>query len=835
MFSKKEVYTIALSYFNQDDLAANVWMDKYALKDQKGNFLENSPIQMHQRMAKEFARIENLYPIQKNKNNHSEYGQTRNALNEEIIFSYFDKFKYLIPQGSVMSNLGNSTSLASLSNCVVLPELFDSYGGILFADQQLAQLFKRRCGVGLDISSLRPNNSFVSNAAKSTSGAVSFMERFSNTTREVSQNGRRGALMITIDVRHPDIFDFVNIKSDLKKVTGANISIKLTDDFMDAVRGNKTFTLQWPIDSTSPSIVKEIKAKDLWNKIIQNAHKSAEPGLLFWDRQHLYSTSSIYPKYKNQSTNPCSEIAMQGGDSCRLMAINLLSFVENPFTAHAKFNFNKLLEITYEGMRLMDNLVDLELESVAKIIEKIKADKEPNYIKQCELDTWELLYKNGKLGRRTGLGFTALADCIAALGLKLDSEDAMLKIDAIMRIKCQAEFDCSIDLAIERGAFDGFDPYTENLSEFVKMLSYEFPDLHERMLLFGRRNVSISTVAPTGTLSILTQTSSGIEPVYLLEDKRRRKINDSQINHSDKDPVKKTVKDSFKDDLGDLWEEYKVEHLGFQNWKKNNPDLDKNLSPYFNCTANEIDWEKRILLQQIVQKYTTHSISSTVNLPNSASEKLVGEIYLKAWEKGLKGITVYRDGSRDGVLVSNNVKKPNERPEILPCDILHFTNNNEKWVAVIGLFNQIPYEIFTGKNDGDFKIPKELTSGFVHKIIGGITSRYDLKIMVSDTKSETLIGLSAAFNPEYWNYAKLISGILKQGMPISEVVNLIESLNLTDNNINTWKNGVKRALSKYIPKGEKVSDSNCPNCSTDNLIYEEGCVKCTNCGHSECS
>ena len=558
--SKETIYNYndalkkCLVYFKNDELAETTWMNKYAMKNKAGEFLESTPEEMHWRMAREFGRMEENHRHSMYLNGTAElrsaYGKEREALTEEKVFQLFKDFKYVIPQGSVMSALGNKNMIASLSNCVVLPEIYDSYGGIMHTDQQLTQLFKRRCGVGIDISSLRPAGQTVSNAAGSTSGAVSFMERFSNTTREVAQNGRRGALMITMDIAHPDVKEFITIKQDLKKITGANISIRLSDEFMQAVSNNTSYTHRWPINSTTPEITKEINARDLWNTVITSAHNTAEPGLIFWDRQHKYSTSSVYPGYENISTNPCSEIAMQGGDSCRLIALNLYNFVDNPFTKEASFDFEKFYKITYEAQRLQDDLVDLELEAIDRITDKINSDKEPDSIKQVELDTWKLLYDNGKNGRRTGLGFTALGDAIAALGMSYDSNDSIATIENIMKTKCEAEFNSSIDMAIERGPFKGFDPKIEETSEFVQMMKTEMPELHDKMMKYGRRNISLSTVAPTGTLSMLAQTSSGIEPVYLLSYTRRRKVNPNDPN----------AKISFTDEMGDHWEEFTVYH-----------------------------------------------------------------------------------------------------------------------------------------------------------------------------------------------------------------------------------------------------------------------------------
>ena len=843
-YSYEEVLNTAVKWFDGDDLAATTWMNKYAMKDKNGQFLEQTPDDMHRRMAREFARIEANYKDKGGLNGSfkklSEYGQNREFLSEDRIYNLFKDFKYTIPQGSVMAALGNKNIIASLSNCVVLPEIYDSYGGVFHTDQQLAQLYKRRCGVGVDISNLRPSGMHVSNAAGTTTGAISFMERFSNTTREVAQNGRRGALMLTIDIAHPDVEDFIKIKQDLAKVTGANISIRLSDEFMKAVNDDKEYTHRWPIDSEDPKVTKTVRARELWETITACAHKTAEPGLIFWDRQHKYSTSSIYPGYENTSTNPCSEIAMQGGDSCRLIAINLYNFVDEPFSKNAKFDMEKFYEVTYESQRLMDDLVDLELEAISRILNKIDQDPEPDYIKKVERDTWQLLYDAGKNGRRTGLGFTGLGDCIAALGMKFDSNKAIKKIDTIMKEKCRAEFDSSIDMSIERGSFTGFDPKHEKKSEFVDMLKKDLPKVYKRMIENGRRNISISTVAPTGTLSMLAQCSSGIEPVYLLSYKRRRKVNPNDSN----------ARVDFVDASGDSWQEFTVYHPKLKQWMEVTGEKDVKKSPYAGSTAPEIDWIKRVETQATVQKYVTHSISSTINLPEDVAVERVGEIYLEAWKQGLKGITVYRDGSRSGVLVSNDEDKKKrdnvidaiiendapKRPKVLEAEIVRFQNDYEKWVAVVGLLNGRPYEIFTGKAEDSFVIPAWLERGSIikNKSQDG-ESRYDFQYEDREGYRVTIEGLSRSFNKEYWNYAKLISGVLRHGMPLPHVVDLIANLNLYSESINTWKTGVERALKRFIPDGTEAADKKCPGCGDpEGLIYEEGCLKCTSCGHSKC-
>ena len=841
-YTYEEVLESAVAYFNGDELAGTTWMNKYAMKDYEGEFVEKNPDDMHKRMAKEFGRIEADYKLKYNLNGSakflSKYGQEREDLTEAKVYNLFKEFGYIIPQGSVMSSLGNHYKLASLSNCIVVPELHDSYGGVFYTDQQLAQLFKRRCGVGVDISNLRPAGSSVSNAAGSTSGAVSFMNRFSHTTREVAQNGRRGALMLSMDIAHPDVEDFITIKQDLQKVTGANISIRLSDEFMHAVEANAEYTHKWPIESDNPKFTKTVNAKELWDTIIQCAHNTAEPGLIFWDRQHWYSTSSVYPGYKNTSTNPCSEIAMQGGDSCRLIALNLYNFVDNPFTKEASFRMEDFYKATYEGQRLMDDLVDLETEAIGRILNKVDADDEPENIKMVEKETWELLLKTGKEGRRTGLGFTALADMVAALGMAIDSDEAIAMVESMMKEKCRAEFDSSIDMSLSRGSFVGFDSKIEKTSEFVQMLEKELPDVYERMMKFGRRNISISTVAPTGTLSMLAQTSSGIEPVFMTHYKRRRKLNEQ-----DRD-----AKVDFIDDSGDKWQEFNVYHHNLKTWMEVTGETDISKSPYSGSTAPEINWNKRVEMQAAVQKYVTHSISSTINLPNDVSLDEVSNIYLESWKQGTKGITVYRDGSRAGVLVSADEKKDTvlensefretkapSRPKRLDAKVVRFQNNKEKWIAVVGLLNGRPYEIFTGKTEDVFNMPAAVEYGWIikNKREDG-SSQYDFQYEDKEGYKVTMGGLSRSFDKEFWNYAKLISGVLRHGMPLHYVVDLIGKMNLYDENINTWKSGVVRALKTFIANGTTVSDHTCGECGDEGLVYEEGCLKCVSCGYSKC-
>ncbi|MCB0767631.1 MAG: adenosylcobalamin-dependent ribonucleoside-diphosphate reductase [Flavobacteriales bacterium] len=834
-YDQTEVLEEALRYFNGDDLAATTWVNKYALRDAGGNLVEKGPAEMHQRMAREFARIEAGYaPVSAaSLAQMSAYGRERTLLTEERIFKLFDGFRDLVPQGSVMASLGDPYRLASLSNCVVVPSPRDSYGGILRNDEQLAQLFKRRCGVGFDLSTLRPEGAEVSNAARTSTGAVSFMERFSNTTREVAQKGRRGALMLTMDIAHPDVEQFITIKQDLAKVTGANVSVRVSDEFLQAVDADADFYMRWPIDAKEPIVERRVKARELWNTLITCAHRTAEPGVIFWDRQHHYSTSSVYPHFRNESTNPCSEIAMQGGDSCRLMAINLFSFVTDAFTPNARFDHERFAQVAYEAQRLMDDLVDLELEAVERILDKVTADPEADAVKRLEYETWELLRDTGRKGRRTGLGFTGLADALAALGLKYDSDAALIATEEIMRTKCRSEFESSIDMAIERGAFTGFDPAIESTSEFTAMLALELPEVYERMMEHGRRNISLSTVAPTGTLSLLTRTSSGIEPVYMLGYTRRRKVVTG-------DPKAKV---SFTDELGDQWEEFTVHHPRLLDWMRASGKQDTTLSPYAGATANDIDWYKRIRLQAVVQKYTTHSISSTINLPATATVEEVGGIYLEAWKAGLKGITVYRDGSRHGVLVPEKKGTPAEqhqhvsRPERLEADVLRFHNETEPWIAVVGMFDGRPYEIFTGRANGGFELPRWVTKGWVVKRRDNKRGKniYDLEYADTDDFRVTVQGLSRTFNKEFWNYAILISGMLREGVPLPQVVDVVANLNLYDTTLNTWKNGVVRALQRYIPDGTSAAGRRCADCGdADGVYYEEGCLKCRSCGSSKC-
>jgi ribonucleoside-diphosphate reductase alpha chain len=841
-----------LEYFNGDDLAASVWKSKYAQKD------EITPDDMHWRMAKQFARIEKNFINKENqftkdgsKADLSKYGQERDNLDANSIYILFQDFKYIIPQGSVMSQLG-ADSIGSLSNCFVIGQPEDSYGGIFQKDQEMAQLMKRRGGVGLDISTLRPEGVPTSNAAKSSTGAVSFMHRFSNTTREVAQKGRRGALMLSIDVNHPDVMEFIKIKRDLSQVTGANISIKLNDEFMQAVENDEDYILRWPCEipvdkSLSDSLeynelttyshitlkkdqsgyLKKIKAKDYWDEIIKSAHGVAEPGLMFWDNMVNYSPDGVYPQFRQVTTNPCSEIAMQPYDACRLIAVNLFSFVKNPFTDIAEFDFEHFYKINYEAMRLSDDLVELEMEHIAKIIRKIDKDPEDTETKKVERNLWEKVYKTAKASRRTGLGFTGLGDALAALGLAYDSELALNMIENIMDAKMTSELDCTIDMAITRGTFEGWN-YNLELNDFYLMIGENFPSQAKRMMHYGRRNVSWSTVAPTGTVSLLAQTTSGIEPLFMSHYMRRKKVNPSDEN----------VRVDFTDDTGDTWQEYAVLHPKFKDWLKlNDPDIPKDVytteflkdwfkvSPWFGSTAPEIDWVQRVQVQSTIQKYITHSISSTINLPSDVSLEAVSEIYLESWKKGVKGITVYRDGSRSGVLVSNDSKPKNsfeykdavKRPKELEAHAHKSTSKGTDYHVLIGLMDSKPYEIFIDNSDNNYSsegvIVKEARGSYVFKNGGDPVQIRDF------------------MTPEQQAITRLVSMGLRHGTAIEFVV---EQLQKIDGDMFSFAKSLARVLKKYIPEGVKASGVTCNSCGSENVIFEEGCHKCLDCGNSKC-
>ncbi len=838
-YSDEEILARATTYFKGDKLAANVWMHKYALKDSDGNIYELTPDDMHHRLASEIARIESKYP---------------DPVSEEEIFEAFRNFKYIIPQGSPMAGIGNNFQVSSLSNCFVIggDGNYDSYGGIMKIDQEQVQLMKRRGGVGHDLSHIRPTGSPVKNSALTSTGIVPFMERYSNSTREVAQDGRRGALMLTISVKHPDAEKFIDAKLEQGKVTGANVSVKIDDAFMESVKNDKPYRQQYPINSDNPLKVSEIDSKALWNKIIHNAWRSAEPGVLFWDTVVRESVPDCYADlgFKTLSTNPCGEIPLCPYDSCRLIAINLYSYVENPFTPEAVFNYNLFRKHAALALRIMDDIIDLEAEKIDAIIAKINNDPEDEEIKRIERKLWENIKAKTIKGRRTGIGITAEGDMLAALGLRYGTQDATNFSVNVHKILATEVYGASADLARERGAFPIYSFEREKNNPFIQRIKEASPDVYEKMRKYGRRNIAMLTIAPTGSVSICTQTTSGIEPVFMVSYKRRRKVN----------PNDKNVNITFVDEVGDSWEEYNVFHPKFVEWLKVNgydPEVVKlydeahlepliEKSPYYKATSNDINWLNKVKMQGEIQKWVDHSISVTVNLPKEATEDLVSQVYLTAWESGCKGMTIYRDGSRAGVLVSNDkpVKEETEfhetkappRPVKLEAEIVRFQNDYEKWIAVIGLLNNKPYEIFTGKAEGFF-LPPWVTKGWVIKSKeGNAKARYDFQFLDKEGYKITFEGLSRSFNKEYWNYAKLISGILRHGMPLPFLVNLIDNLTFDNDSINTWKNGVVRSLKRYIPDGTKVNDkTECPSCKEkDGLIYKEGCLTCKHCGYSKC-
>jgi ribonucleoside-diphosphate reductase alpha chain len=840
--SQAEVLAAATAYFKGDNMAANVWMNKYALKDSYGNLYELTPDDMHHRLASEIARIEKKYP---------------NPLSEQEIYYVLKDFKYIIPQGSPMAGIGNNYQVSSLSNCFVIGNdgLSDSYGGIMKIDQEQVQLMKRRGGVGHDLSHIRPTGSHVANSALTSTGIVPFMERYSNSTREVAQDGRRGALMLSISVKHPDAERFIDAKLELGKVTGANVSVRISDEFMHAVIHNKKFVQQYPIESPNPTFVQEVDALKLWQKIIHNAWASAEPGILFWDTIINESIPDSYADlgFKTLSTNPCGEIPLCAYDSCRLIAINLYSYVENPFTENANFNVELFTKHARMAQRMMDDIVDLEIEKVDAIIAKINADPEPVEVKGVELNLWKNIRKKALQGRRTGIGITAEGDMLAALGTRYGSEEAITFSTDVHQVLALEVYRSSVEMAGERGAFEMYDAEREKNNPFIGRIRESAPQLYEKMIKAGRRNISMLTIAPTGSVSICTQTTSGIEPVFAVSYKRRRKVNPNDIN----------VTVSFVDGVGDAWEEYNVFHPKFETWLSvNGYDVakvkafnDQNLreviiaSPYHKATSADIDWLSKVKMQGDIQKWVDHSISVTVNVPNEATEELVSQIYQTAWEVGCKGITIYRDGSRSGVLISNDEKKTNDarneefkettappRPKKLEADVIRFQNNYEKWLAVVGKINNKPYEIFTGKAD-DFFLPPYIESGWVIREKNKAEkARYDFQYQDKQGYNVTIEGLSRSFNKEYWNYAKLISGILRHGMPLPYAIELIQNLTLDEDTINTWKNGVVRGLKRYIPDGTEAQGKLCPECGDqDSLIYQDGCLTCNACGYSKCS
>ncbi|MDR2621938.1 MAG: adenosylcobalamin-dependent ribonucleoside-diphosphate reductase [Dysgonamonadaceae bacterium] len=840
IYSFEEAYKASLDYFSGDELAAKVFVNKYALKDAFGNIYEKTPEDMHHRLAKEIARIEKNYP---------------NPLSETELFNLFDRFKYIVPQGSPMTGIGNDFQIASLSNCFVigLEGSTDSYGAIIRIDEEQVQLMKRRGGVGHDLSHIRPKGSPVKNSALTSTGLVPFMERYSNSTREVAQDGRRGALMLSVSIKHPDAESFIDAKMTEGKVTGANVSVRITDDFMNAVISGKPFVQKYPIDSDNPDYVKEIDARALWEKIIHNAWKSAEPGVLFWDTILNESLPDCYADlgFRTVSTNPCGEIPLCPYDSCRLLAINLYSYVKNPFKPNAAFDFDLFKEHVIYAQRIMDDIIDLETEKIDTILSKINSDPETEDVKYAEKLLWQKIRRKTLLGRRTGVGITAEGDMLAALGFRYGTEEATDFAEEIQKTIALAAYRSSVIMARERGAFENFDAKREERNPFMKRLQEADPQLIEDMKKYGRRNIACLTIAPTGTTSLMTQTTSGIEPVFLPVYKRRRKVN----------PNDSAVKVDFVDEVGDSWEEYIVFHHKFVNWmeankypaaKKYSPEevdamIEK--SPYYKATSNDVDWLQKVRMQGRVQKWVDHSISVTINLPNEVDEELVNQLYIEAWKSGCKGCTVYRDGSRSGVLVaaSNEKKKDKDcieppvivakRPRELEADIVKFQNNKEKWIAFIGLLNGRPYEIFTGINDEEEGIflPKNLTKGTIIKNVDETgAKRYDFQYTNKRGYKTTIEGLSDKFNPEYWNYAKLISGVLRYSMPVDQVIKLVEGLQLKDESINTWKNGVERALKKYVQDGAQVKGTKCPNCGQESLVYQEGCLTCTSCGNSKC-
>lgn len=840
-YTAAEAIAKSTEYFKGDSLAADVWVNKYALKNSEGKLYELTPDDMHHRIAAELARIELKYP---------------NPMSEEEIFELIRDFRYIIPQGSPMAGIGNNYQIGSLSNCFVIGNdgSSDSYGAIMKTDEEQVQLMKRRGGVGHDLSHIRPKHSLVKNSALTSTGIVPFMERYSNSTREVAQEGRRGALMLSISVVHPDAGHFIDAKLEAGKVTGANISVKITDDFMKAAIDNIDFTQHYPVDSDNPKIRKTIHARDLWNKIIHNAWKSAEPGILFWDTIIRESLPDCYADlgFKTISTNPCGEIPLCAYDSCRLLAINLYSYVDRPFTANASFNSTLFIDHVHKAQRMMDDVIDLELEKIDRILQKIDSDPEIDEIKERERNLWLNIRKKAIEGRRTGFGITAEGDMLAALGTTYGSDDAISFSVEVHKMLTLEAYRSSVVMARERGAFPIFDAAREKNNPFMKRLAEAGPEMYEDMLKYGRRNVALLTIAPTGSVSILSQTTSGLEPVFAVTYKRRRKVN----------PNDKHAKVTFTDEVGDTWEEYHVFHHKFVTWLEvngysvdevslmNDNELQEIIkkSPYYKATANDIDWVAKVHMQGAVQKWVDHSISVTVNVPNNTPEEMIGKIYETAWKVGCKGMTVYRDGSRAGVLVSSDKKTKKEkvvdeiietkappRPEKLEAEIVRFQNEFEKWIAVVGLLNGRPYEIFTGLSD-DFWVPVWVQKGWIIKTRpDGINSRYDFQFEDRQGYKITIEGLSRSFTKEYWNYAKLISGILRHGMPLPFVVNIISKLHFEVDSINTWKNGVERALKKFIPDGTKAVHGACPKCNdTNGLVYQEGCLVCKNCGYSKC-
>ena len=838
-YNYDEVYAATLDYFKGDELAARVWASKYALKDSEGVYYEKTPDDMHHRIASEIARIESKYP---------------NPMSEETVFGLLQNFKYIVPQGSPMAGIGNHRQVGSLSNCFVigLDGHPDSYGGIIRIDEEQVQLMKRRGGVGHDLSHIRPKGSPVKNSALTSTGLVPFMERYSNSTREVAQDGRRGALMMSVSIKHPDAEDFIDAKMTEGKVTGANVSVKIDDEFMRCATEGRPYTSQFPIDAAEPAYKKETDATRLWNKIVHNAWKSAEPGVLFWDTIRRESVPDCYADlgFETVSTNPCGEIPLCPYDSCRLVAINLYSYVKNPFTPQAEFDFDLFADHVAKAQRVMDDIIDLEMEKIDIIIEKIESDPETAEVKSTELNLWKKIRTKTLKGRRTGCGTTGEGDMLAALGLRYGTPEATDFSVSVHRALALAYYGASVTMAEERGAFEVYDAKREENNPYIARLREASPELYERMVKSGRRNIACLTIAPTGTTSIMTQTSSGIEPVFLPVYKRKRKVN----------PGDPDVKVDFVDEVGDAFEEYIVYHHKFLEWMRiNGIEAKRNMtpeeiedlvarSPYYKATSNDVDWLEKVRMQGAVQKWVDHSISVTINLPSDVTEELVNRLYVEAWKAGCKGCTVYRDGSRNNVLESVKAKTPaipvmatpahiSKRPAELDADVVRFQNNKEKWIAFVGLVNNKPYEIFTGLADDEDGIfcPKSVSKGKIIKTVDeNGNKRYDFQFINKRGYKTTIEGLSEKFNPEFWNYAKLISGVLRYGMPIDQVLKLVGGLELDSTSINTWKMGVERALKKYLTNGTAATGQKCPNCGAETLVYQEGCLICTTCGTSKC-
>lgn len=847
-----EAYKASLEYFKGDELAAKVWVTKYALKDSFGNIYEQSPRDMHRRIAREIVRIEQNYS---------------NPMTEQQVLDLLDGFNYIVPQGSPMTGIGNDYQIASLSNCFVigLDGEPDSYGGIIRIDEEQVQLMKRRGGVGHDLSHIRPKGSPVKNSALTSTGLVPFMERYSNSTREVAQDGRRGALMLSVSINHPDSESFIDAKMVEGKVTGANVSVRIDDDFMKAVVADEEYTQTYPIHSQNPKYSKTIKARQLWEKIIHNAWKSAEPGVLFWDTIIKESLPDCYADlgFKTISTNPCGEIPLCPYDSCRLLAINLYGYVKNPFTPEAYFDFDLFRQHVGYAQRIMDDIIDLEAEKIDKILMKIASDSETEEVKMAERELWRKIKRKTLQGRRTGVGITAEGDMIAAMGLRYGSDEATDFAVKVQQTLCLAAYRSSVQLARERGCFDIYDAEREKNNPLIKRIAKADPELYEEMKKYGRRNIALLTIAPTGSTSLMTQTSSGIEPVFMPVYKRRRKVN----------PNDKNVKIDYTDETGDCFEEFNVYHHKFLTWMQaNGYDTQKDYtseelheivakSPYHKATANDVDWVAKVKMQGQIQKWVDHSISVTINLPSDISEEMINKLYVEAWKAGCKGCTVYREGSRSGVLISEKQQKKDKekanaaasedeqiaaseaampvshkRPKELEADVVRFQNNKEKWIAFVGLLDGKPYEVFTGIADDDegIMLPKSVTKGKIIKSYDADgTKHYDFQFHNKRGFKTTVEGLDTKFNPEYWNYAKLISGVLRYQMPIDQVINLVQGMELNEESINTWKNGVARALKTYLPNGTGASAA-CSNCGQHTLVYQEGCLICTNCGNSKC-